>query len=76
MGGIATDVAGEVVEVGPEVKNLKAGDKVVAFLNPLVSITIVLLLSSKCFCSASCVGLFDWNCLYGYYHFGGKLTAD
>ncbi|CDP03928.1 unnamed protein product [Coffea canephora] len=31
----ATDVAGEVVEVGPEVKNLKAGDKVVAFLNPL-----------------------------------------
>ncbi|CAI9778691.1 unnamed protein product [Fraxinus pennsylvanica] len=30
-----TDVAGEVVEVGPEVKNFKAGDKVVAYLGPL-----------------------------------------
>lgn len=29
-----TDVAGEVVEVGPEVKNFKAGDKVVAYLGP------------------------------------------
>ncbi|GLT72202.1 hypothetical protein SLA2020_441560 [Shorea laevis] len=28
-----TDVAGEVVEVGSEVKNFKAGDKVVAMLN-------------------------------------------
>lgn len=35
--GIGTDVAGEVVEVGPEVKNFKAGDKVVAMVNPLVS---------------------------------------
>ncbi|XP_050364020.1 chloroplast envelope quinone oxidoreductase homolog [Argentina anserina] len=30
-----TDVAGEVVQVGPEVKNFKAGDKVVAMVNPL-----------------------------------------
>ncbi|KAM5562995.1 chloroplast envelope quinone oxidoreductase [Rosa sericea] len=30
-----TDVAGEVVEVGPQVKNFKAGDKVVAMVNPL-----------------------------------------
>lgn len=29
----ATDVAGEVVEVGPGVKNFKSGDKVVAVLN-------------------------------------------
>lgn len=31
----ATDVAGEVVEVGPGVKNFKSGDKVVAVLNHL-----------------------------------------
>ena len=30
-----TDVAGEVVEVGPGVKNFKAGDKVVAMLSPI-----------------------------------------
>ncbi|KAK9944726.1 hypothetical protein M0R45_010281 [Rubus argutus] len=30
-----TDVAGEVVQVGPDVKNFKAGDKVVAIVNPL-----------------------------------------
>lgn len=29
-----TDVAGEVVKVGPGVKNFKAGDKVVAMVNP------------------------------------------
>lgn len=33
----ATDVAGEVVEVGSGVKNFKAGDKVVAVLSHLVS---------------------------------------
>lgn len=33
---IATDVAGEVLEVGPEVKNFKSGDKVVAVLSHLV----------------------------------------
>lgn len=32
----ASDVAGEVVEVGFEVKNFKAGDKVVALLNAFV----------------------------------------
>jgi NADPH:quinone reductase-like Zn-dependent oxidoreductase len=31
----ATDVSGEVVEVGSGVKNFKAGDKVVSFLTPL-----------------------------------------
>ncbi|KAJ0051606.1 hypothetical protein Pint_01488 [Pistacia integerrima] len=31
----ATDVAGEVIGVGSEVKDFKAGDKVVAFLTPL-----------------------------------------
>ncbi|KAK9206316.1 hypothetical protein WN943_016591 [Citrus x changshan-huyou] len=30
---IATDVAGEIIEVGSEVKNFKAGDNVVAILN-------------------------------------------
>lgn len=35
--GAATDVAGEIVEVGPEVKDYKPGDKVVAILNHLVS---------------------------------------
>ncbi|KAL8092816.1 hypothetical protein AgCh_034893 [Apium graveolens] len=32
----ASDVAGEVVEIGSEVKNFKAGDKVVAILNSYV----------------------------------------
>jgi NADPH:quinone reductase-like Zn-dependent oxidoreductase len=32
-----TDVAGEVVDVGPGVKDLTAGDQVVAMLNSLVS---------------------------------------
>lgn len=32
-----TDMAGEVVEVGPGVKNFRTGDKVVAILNPTVS---------------------------------------
>lgn len=32
----ATDVAGEVVDVGKAVKNFKPGDKVVALLNHLV----------------------------------------
>ncbi|PIN09849.1 NADPH:quinone reductase [Handroanthus impetiginosus] len=35
----ATDVAGEVVEIGSDVKNFKPGDKVVAILNITVSIT-------------------------------------
>lgn len=30
-------MAGEVVQVGPGVKKFKAGDKVVAMVNPLVS---------------------------------------
>ena len=34
--GKGTDVAGEVVEVGPGVKSLKAGDKVVATINHAV----------------------------------------
>ena len=33
----ATDVAGEIIEVGSEVKNFKAGDNVVAILNHFVS---------------------------------------
>lgn len=33
---IATDVAGEVVEVGAEVRNFKTGDKVVAVLSHMV----------------------------------------
>ncbi|XWS31231.1 hypothetical protein CRYUN_Cryun23aG0059800 [Craigia yunnanensis] len=35
-----TDVAGEVIKVGPGVKNYKAGDKVVAILNHTESLTI------------------------------------
>ena len=38
--GIGTDVAGEVVQVGLGVKNFKAGDKVVAMVNPLVSLCL------------------------------------
>lgn len=34
---IATDVAGEIIEVGSEVKNFKAGDNVEAILNHFVS---------------------------------------
>ena len=34
-----TDVAGEVVEIGPQVKDFKAGDKVIAKLNNLVPIS-------------------------------------
>jgi NADPH:quinone reductase-like Zn-dependent oxidoreductase len=34
--GTASDLAGEVIEVGPKVKNFKAGDKVVAMGNVLV----------------------------------------
>ena len=41
--GTASDVAGEVVEVGPGVTNFKAGDKVVAVVNPMVSGCIYLL---------------------------------
>ena len=37
-GTTVSDVAGEVVETGPEVKNLKAGDKVVAMLSIFVSV--------------------------------------
>lgn len=32
-----SDIAGEVVEVGPEVKSVKAGDKVVSILTATVS---------------------------------------
>ena len=35
--GKVTDVAGEVVEVGPGVKSFKAGDKVLAYLTIAVS---------------------------------------
>jgi len=38
MLGTATDIAGEVVEVGSGVNNFKAGDKVVAILSHIVSI--------------------------------------
>lgn len=37
LAGTVSDVAGEIVEVGPAVKSFKAGDKVVAMLNPFVS---------------------------------------
>lgn len=37
-----SDIAGEVVEVGPEVKNFKAGDKVVAMLSTFVRIILLL----------------------------------
>ena len=38
-----TDVAGEVVEVGPQVKDFKAGDKVIALLTHQVLIFLFLL---------------------------------
>lgn len=34
--GTASDVAGEVIEVGPGVKNFKVGEKIVAMTNPRV----------------------------------------
>ena len=37
----ATDVAGEVVKVGPAGKKFKPGDKVVAVLDPLVMLTLL-----------------------------------
>lgn len=45
--GTGTDVAGEVVEVGSEVKNFKAGDKVVAMLNFQVKYSVLLLEKKK-----------------------------
>ncbi|OVA11840.1 Alcohol dehydrogenase superfamily [Macleaya cordata] len=41
----ATDVAGEVIEVGPGVNNFEAGDKVVALLNHAVSAYLHIILS-------------------------------
>ncbi|KAK9144545.1 hypothetical protein Sjap_004448 [Stephania japonica] len=41
-----TDVAGEVVEIGPGVKNFNAGDKVVAMLNHAVSDQLQLYLNN------------------------------
>lgn len=38
--GTATDVAGEVVDVGRYVRNFRVGDKVVAYLSHVVSIII------------------------------------
>ncbi|WOG85982.1 hypothetical protein DCAR_0105175 [Daucus carota subsp. sativus] len=43
-GGTVTDIAGEVVEVGPEVAKLKAGDKVVAKLSNVVCFNDVAIL--------------------------------
>ena len=37
--GTASDVAGELVEVGPGVTNFKAGDKVVAMVNPITMVS-------------------------------------
>lgn len=61
MGGTATDVAGEVVEVGPGVQDFKAGEKVVAYLNHLVNVTPFILLSFS-FCHFFFIVLFSYNC--------------
>lgn len=42
--GTGTDVAGEVVEVGPGVQNFKPGDKVVSTMTLAVSVTLVSLI--------------------------------
>lgn len=62
MGGIATDVAGEVVEVGPGVKDFKAGDKVVALLAHFVSIALsYLFFSIAYFASTTALLLSELN---------------
>jgi threonine dehydrogenase-like Zn-dependent dehydrogenase len=43
-----TDVAGEVVKVGSQVKDFKAGDKVIANLSPKVLISFYHLCFFKC----------------------------
>lgn len=53
MVGAAGDVAGEVVEVGSAVNNIKAGDKVVSMVDPRVSLALFPL----------CV-VFSFWCLY------------
>lgn len=42
FGRTVADVAGEVIETGAEVKNLKAGDKVVAMLSIFVSVIFLI----------------------------------
>lgn len=50
FGTTVADVAGEVVETGAEVKNLKAGDKVVAMLSIFVSVIFLVAIAFELIC--------------------------
>lgn len=57
--GTGGDVAGEIVEVGSSVKNFKAGDKVVAIVDPRVSFSspLICIIVTHLFvtCNFSCL---------------------
>lgn len=50
VGTTVADVAGEVIETGAEVRNLKAGDKVVAMLSIFVSVIFLIAFAFELIC--------------------------